>query len=130
MIVKPPKNCWAQGYPVHYGQNEKSLNKTSLFSHENNIKPNQERLIKSFHELKKTIELAGLEVSVFDFPDSLTEKNHDAVFIRDPGFMFKDYWIQANFNAKKRMIESQTFSEIIKEKFNKKIIILPEDAFL
>jgi N-dimethylarginine dimethylaminohydrolase len=133
LITNPPLNCWANGYIISEGSNQNSLNKTTKYAKENNIKADQERLKNSFLNLKKTLVSLNFDVTVLDFPKDLITSNgeyHDGVFVRDVGFMYKDYWIQANFNVSYRQKEAFSYSKVIKEKFNKKIITLPQDAFI
>lgn len=115
------------------GCGNNSLCKASLYAHENKIIPDQKRLRKSFQKLKEALSLVGFNIIVLDFPPELDTDDcfhHDGVFIRDSGMMFGDYWIKANFDVRKRQIEAETYAKIIHEKFNKKIISLPEEAFL
>jgi len=133
IIIEPPKNCWSNGYVVYKGNNESSLNKTTLYSSRHKIIPNQERLRQSFDKLKQTLKLAGFDLVVLNFPEELNKPNslhHDAVFIRDVGLMLKNYWIKANFSAIGRQPEAEIYAEIIKKKFQKEVISLPKNAFL
>jgi N-dimethylarginine dimethylaminohydrolase len=133
MIVNPPKNCWANGYPICKGNDRYSINKTTIYSQKNNIVANQNRLKKSFNKLKKTLKISGYNLNILPFPQKLDSNdciNHDGVFIRDVGLMFKNYWIKANFSAKNRQIESDVYSKIISKKYGKKIISLPDKSYL
>jgi len=133
IIIEPPQNCWAKGYPVSKGNNENSVNKTTIYAQKNNITPNQQRLRDSFKKLKETLEVAEYNVTVLPFPKEMDSDDclyHDGVFIRDAGLMLQNKWIKANFSATNRQIEAETYAEIISTKFNKEVISLPKEAFL
>lgn len=132
IIINPPEDCWEKGYPIHKGINDTSLNKTTQYAFENNILPDKKRLQASFKKFKETLILAGFEVVVLDFPEELNTKDsihHDAVFIRDSGFMFEDMWIKANFSAVTRQAEAESYAKIIANKFNKRIVEMPSGAY-
>lgn len=138
LIDLPPKNgaikgCWYNGYPIHKGESEHSLNYATVYANEHHIIPDQLKLKEDFHHFIQTIKKAGFHVHLLPFPDSLNQPHcmhHDAVFIRDAGLMFQDKWIQAQFSASDRQIEAETHATIIAESFNKDIITLPDGAFL
>lgn len=133
LIIKPPRDCWSNGYFVCKGNNKRSLNKTTLYAHKNKLVANQERIQNGFKNLTETLKTIGFDVSVFNFPKELVTKtgiHSDGVFVRDVGFMFKDYWIQSNFSVPTRRLEAKVYSKYIKKKFNKKIITLPKNAFI
>jgi len=94
LIIKPPRDCWSNGYFVCKGNNKRSLNKTTLYAHKNKLVANQERIQNGFTKLTETLKTIGFDVSVFNFPKELVTKtgiHSDGVFVRDVGFMFKDY---------------------------------------
>ncbi len=133
IITEPPLNCWAMGYPVSDGGGDNALCKASLYANQNKIIPDQKRLKKSFLKLRETLKLVGLRVVVLKLPSELDTTDgfhHDGVFVRDVGMMFKNYWIKAHFNAKKRQPEAEAYAKIIHKKFKKKLISLPKEAFL
>ncbi len=127
------KGCWYSGYPIHSGHTKNSLNYATLYSSQNHIIPDQKRLKADFDNFKKTFKLAGLNVQTLPFPEELNQLDnlhHDAVFVRDSGFMFKNYWIKASFSAKNRQMESEVYSSVMHKKFNKEVVELPEHAYL
>jgi len=133
ILMNPSKNSWNDGYIIHSGKSENSLNKTTLFSNKNGILPNQKRLNLNFNKFKELLISLNFDIEILDYPNQLLNqenKNYDAVFIRDSGFMFKKNWIEANFAVKERKTESKVISKIIKNKFSKEIITLPNDALI
>lgn len=127
------KGCWSKGYPIHKGKTEESLNYATVFANENNIIPDQEIIKKDFDFFKKTLKNIGFKTHILTFPEELNQENnlhHDAIFIRDSGFMFKNYWIQANFSVEDRKPEAEVIAKKIKEKFKKEIIIPPKNCFI
>lgn len=127
------KGCWYDGYPVHKGKTEDSLNYATVYANENHIIPDQKRLKRDFDNFKKILKQAGFKIHVLPFPEELNAEDnlhHDAVFVRDAGLLFKEYWIKANFSVEHRRIESDIHAKIIASKFNKKILNLPTDCFL
>jgi len=130
---KDIKGCWCNGYVVHKGENNDSINNATVFAKENNIIPEQDVIIKDHNNLKKKLKLAEYDIETIDFPKELNtikNLNHDAIFIRDRGMMFKNYWIKANFSVKDRIKEVNIVAEAIKNKFNKEIITPPENAYI
>lgn len=127
------KGCWYNGYPVHKGQTEDSLNYATLYAHKNKIIPDQNVLKNDHKNFIDLIKRVGFRLHILPFPDELNQENslhHDAIFIRDAGFMYKDNWIKANFSVDDRKIEAQIHAKNISKKFNKKIIELPADAYI
>jgi N-dimethylarginine dimethylaminohydrolase len=127
------KGCWSEGYPIHKGLTENSLNYATVFSNENKIYPDQKRLEKDYKNFVKTMKKAGFKINLINFPEELNQPRdlrHDGVFARDQGIMFKKYWIKSNFSCEHRKKETEILSPIIAKKFNKKIIELPKNAFL
>jgi N-dimethylarginine dimethylaminohydrolase len=133
IITEPPSNCWAKGYPVSKGNNDSSINKTTIYAQKNKIIPDQRRLRASFNKLKETLKVAGCGVVALPFPKALDSNDcihHDGVFVRDVGLMFQDKWIKSNFSAVNRQTEAEVYAEIIGDMFDKKVISLPKGAFL
>lgn len=131
LLVKPPKNWWADGLPVCKGVSEASANKTAEYFHKNGIRPNQDRLQNSFKNLKKILRNSGKDIEILDFPKKLLiAKEFDGVFIRDVGMCFDNLWIKANFSFIDRQIESDIYAEIIKKKFNKEIIQPSRNSYI
>lgn len=133
IITQPPSNCWAKGYPVCKGDHENSVNQTTVYAQKNGIVANQQRLAASFKKLKHQLKEVAYEVIELPFPEILDTEDclhHDGVFVRDVGLMFQDKWIKANFSARNRQIEAETYGEIMGAKFDKKVTSLPEGAFL
>lgn len=139
IIIDLPKShgsitwCWYDGYVVHEGHKSNSLNHATLYSKEHNILPDQNRLRNDFDNFKKVLETAGFDVIVLPFPDPLNQidsLHHDAVFIRDSWFMFNDYRIKGHYSVSVRQKEADVYAPIMAEKFNKKIIELPQGAYL
>lgn len=139
LVVSLPKphgniaGCWYNGYPIHKGLSENSLNMATVYANKNKIIPDQRKLVTEHEYFINTLKKNGFTLHVLPFPDELnTEKSldHDAVFIRDAGIAYRDYWIKARFSCEERVSEADIFAEMIAEKFKKKIIELPEGAFL
>ena len=138
IIDLPKKNgevtgLWYDGYPVHKGATESSLNYATLLAHEQNIIPDQKRIHSEYELFKNTLKKAGFRIHSLPFPKELNQKNnlhHDAIFIRDAGMMIGDKWIQANFSVTDRQIEASIHAKAISQIFNKQIVKLPERAFM
>ena len=138
LIDLPPANgeikgCWYNGYPIHKGQSENSLNYATVYANKHNIIPNQIKLKQEFEHFIRTIKKAGFTVRLLPFPEKLNQPNslhHDAVFVRDSGLFYKDYWIKARFSATDRQIEADSHAETMQKIFKKEIIHLPGNAFL
>ena len=126
------KGCWYSGYPVHKGNTERSLNYATFYAKEKHIIPNQKKLKIDFFNFKKLLKKAGFRVHILPFPKELNKENnlhHDAVFVRDSGILFKNYWIKANFSADRQQ-EAESHTLTIAKKFKKKVIQLPSGAYL
>lgn len=126
------KGCWYNGYPVHKGNTERSLNYATFYAKEKRIIPNQYRLKKDFTNFKNLLKKAGFRVYLLPFPKELNKKNnlhHDAVFVRDSGILFKNFWIKANFSADRQQ-EAESHTKTIAKRFKRKIITLPKGAYL
>ncbi|MBI5755235.1 hypothetical protein HZA41_03390 [Candidatus Peregrinibacteria bacterium] len=139
LVVSLPKphgniaGCWYNGYPIHKGLSEHSLNMATLYAHQNGIIPDQQKLVAEYEYFIDTLKKNGFTLHVLPFPDALNTEaslDHDAVFIRDAGLAYRQYWIKARFSCKERAAEADIFAPIIAEKFKKEIIELPKDAFL
>lgn len=139
IIVDLPKahgeirGCWYNGYPIHKGHTENSLNHATLYANQKRIIPDQKKLKHDFENFENILKRAGFYIHVLPFPEELNQTDslhHDAVFIRDAGLMFKDYWIKARFSAKVRQKEADVHTKTITKKFNKKVLELPKNAFL
>ncbi len=139
IIIDLPKaqgninGCWYNGYPIHKGKTKNSLNYATVYANENHILPNLEILNQDFDNLKKTLLQAGFLVHVLPFPERLNEENnlhHDAIFIRDAGLLFKNFWIKANFSVEQRQVEAEVHAKVISKKFGKEILNLPANCFL
>lgn len=132
----PTNDCsgaWCKGIPIHKGLTEKSLNEATVWAAEKNIIPEPKIIEQEWHSFKNTLESAGAEVVMIDFPEPLNtseNRDHDAVFIRDSGLMFGNYWIKSHFSVAERQAEADYYAEYIKSNFDKTIIELPVDAFV
>lgn len=127
------KGCWYNGYPIHQGHSESSLNYATLFAKEHDIIPDQERISREYEFFKTTLRASGFDLTVLPFPDELNQidnLHHDAIFLRDSGFMYKNYWVKARYSAEIRQAEAEVYAKIIAEKYGKEIIELPEKAYL
>lgn len=139
LVVSLPKphgnitGCWYNGYPVHKGRSESSLNMATLYANTRGIVPDQKKLISEYESFVNTLKKNGFILHILPFPEELNTEDsldHDAVFIRDVGISHGRYWIQARFSCKERVAETAIFAKIITEKFQKEIVELPEGAFL
>lgn len=134
----PPENgeikgCWYDGYPVHKGHTDDSLNYATVYANEQGIVPDQEQLKADWQRFVDTLRKAGFTVHLVPFPEELNQPDsryHDAIFNRDSGMMFNGYWIQGKFSARGREIEAEIYSRIIPEMFDVELIDLPDDAYL
>lgn len=127
------KGVWYDGYPVHRGETEESLNYATFYAHRNGIVPDQAVLRQEWLNFVDTLLLAGFHLHVVPFPPELNKPGslyHDAVFVRDAGIMYKNLWIKAHFSVHDREYESEYHARLIERKFNKTVITLPEDARL
>jgi len=135
--LPPPQNgiggCWSNGYPVHKGYSEASLNYATVYANEHNIIPDQAILKRDWKQLCDLLNQLGFTVHILPFPDELNQPDgmyHDAVFLRDAGMMVGGYWFQGNFSARGREIEAEVYAKIIPNQFGKERMMLPEDAYL
>jgi len=139
LVVGLPKvngeidGLWYNGFPIHFGDNENSLNYATVYAGENNILPDQ-KVVQSDHKaFLKVLKMAGFELEIMPFPEELNQLDnlhHDAVFVRDAGFMFDNKWIVANFSVKERQVEAEVHSRSIQSKYGVEIVDLPKDAKL
>src|SRR3989339_615172 len=122
IIIDLPKphgevgGCWYNVYPVHKGTTKTSLNYATLYADQKKIIPDQAVIKKDYKNFINLIKKTGSKLHILPFPKELNQQNclhHDAVFFRDAGLMYKDYWIKANFSVSDR-----------------KIIKLPADAYI
>ncbi len=82
------KGMWSQGYPVHQGETEESINFATLYAHERGLVPDQEELRQEWLNFVDTLLRAGFHLHIVPFPEELNRPDslyHDAVFIRDSG---------------------------------------------
>lgn len=132
----PTNNCivaWCEGFPIHKGNTEQSLNVATVWAAEKNIIPEPEIIKREWQGLKNILEAAGCSVVEIDFPKPLNtpeSRDHDAIFIRDSGLMFGNYWIKSRFSVTERQAEADYYAEYITNTFNKIVVELPEGAFL
>ncbi len=127
------KGCWFKGYPIHKGFTQASLNYATIYANQKKILPKQSALKKDFEFFKKTLRSAGFKIHSVPFPNELNQIDnlrHDAIFIRDVGFMYKNLWIKSNFSCRHRQPEADAYAPIIAKKFKKRIINLPKGAYL
>lgn len=127
------KGAWYNGYPVHKGFTDDSLNFATVFARDHHIIPNQKIVIRDHNNFLATLREAGFKLRVLSFPENLNQADslhHDGVFIRDSGFWFKDYWIKSNYAVKDRRPEANTWAEIIGKRFNKTIATPPPGAYI
>lgn len=124
---------WYNGYPVHQGETESSVNFATLYAHEKGIIPDQDKLRSEWLNFVDMLLVAGFHLHIVPFPDELNRPDslyHDAVFIRDAGIMFHGVWIKSRFSVPDRVVEGEHHTELIQKKFDKTVITLPEGAFL
>ncbi|MFH1193506.1 MAG: hypothetical protein V1661_00760 [bacterium] len=127
------RGCWYSGYPVHRGESEESVNYATIYANKKHIIPDQAILKNDFNNFVKILKSAGFVLHILPFPEVLNQPDdlhHDAVFARDAGLMFGDYWIKARFNVLSREAESDVCAEMISKKFGKKILEPPPGAYL
>lgn len=127
------KGCWYNGYPVHRGYSEESLNYATVLANKEGIIPDQEKLREEWNNLVYSLQNAGFLVHILPFPEQLNQPDcicHDAVFVRDAGMMYGDYWIQGRFAAENRGEEAKVYAEIIPDAFQKKLMKIPQETNL
>ncbi len=132
-VTDDVKGMWHQGYPVHQGETESSINFATLYAHEQGIIPDQILLRQEWLNFVDTLLTAGFHVHIVPFPEELNQPDslyHDAVFIRDAGLIFRGIWIKSRFSVKDRIYEGEFHTKLIEEKLGKTVVSLPEGAFL
>ena len=139
IIVDLPKchgnieGCWYNGYPIHKGKTEDSLNYATVYASEHSIIPDQRIIEQDFLNFKELLRTAGFTIHVLPFPEELNQEDsphHDAIFVRDAGMLHKDKWIKANSSVKSRLVETDVHAEKMSKKFNVEVVHLPKDCFL
>lgn len=139
MLVELPKphddilGCWYNGFPVHKGHTEQSLNYATAVAHQLGVVADQKLIQREWDQMVATLKAAGFQLTILPFPEELNRSpklDHDAVFIRDAGIMFRNFWVQSRFSVPERVAEADVYAKIVAERFNKKIIELPEGAYL
>ncbi len=124
---------WHNGYPVHQGETEASMNYATLYAHEQGIIPDQILLRQEWLNFIHMLLTAGFHLHIVPFPEELNRPDslfHDAVFIRDAGIMFHGIWIKSRFSVPDRVVEGEHHTSLIQRKFDKTVITLPEGAHL
>ena len=132
-VTKEVPGMWHAGYPVHQGETENSVNYATLYARERGLVPDQNLLRSEWLNFIDMLLLAGFHLHIVPFPPALNRPDslyHDAVFVRDAGFMFRGVWIKSRFSVKDRFIEGEHHTDLIQGKFNKTVINLPEGAYL
>jgi len=127
------KGMWSQGYPVHQGENEESINYATLYAHERGIIPDQDQLRQEWLNFVDTLLQAGFHLHIVPFPEELNRPDslyHDAVFIRDSGLIFRGIWIKSRFSVQERILEGEYHTKLIESKLGKTVVSLPEGALL
>jgi len=132
-ITKEVKGMWYQGYPVHQGESESSINFATIYAQKKGIIPDQDQLRREWLDFVDTLLEAGFHLHIVPFPAELNQPHslyHDAVFIRDSGVIFRGIWIKSRFSVKDRVYEGEFHTQLIESKLGKTVITLPEQAFL
>ncbi|NQV16831.1 hypothetical protein HQ531_15310 [bacterium] len=127
------QGMWSNGYPVHQGETESSINFATLYAHERGIVPDQELLRQEWLNFISTLLTAGFHLHIVPFPEALNRPDslyHDAVFIRDSGMIFRGIWIKGRFSVKDRIYEGEFHTKLIESKLGKTVVTLPDGAFL
>ncbi|HLC69698.1 MAG TPA: hypothetical protein VJH75_01475 [Patescibacteria group bacterium] len=127
------KGAFYNGYPIHKGFTDDSLNFATVYAHDHKIIPDQKIVTRDHKNFLTTLRQAGFKLQVLPFPENLNREDslhHDGVFIRDSGFLFKKYWIKSNYSVKDRRPEADAWAEIIKTRFHKTIITPPPGAYI
>jgi N-dimethylarginine dimethylaminohydrolase len=127
------KGMWSQGYPVHQGETEESINFATLYAHERGLVPDQEELRQEWLNFVDTLLRAGFHLHIVPFPEELNRPDslyHDAVFIRDSGLIYRSIWIKSRFSVQDRMLEGEYHTRLIESKLGKTVVTLPADALL
>lgn len=139
LIIELPRphdeilGCWYNGFPIHKGHTEQSLNYATAVAHQLGVVADQTIIQSEWEGMVATLKAAGFQLTILPFPEELNRPDrldHDAVFIRDAGIMFKHLWIQSRFSVPERALEAEVYAKIIAERFNKEIITLPPGAYL
>jgi N-dimethylarginine dimethylaminohydrolase len=127
------KGMWYDGYPVHKGECENSVNYATVYASKNNIRPDQEVLKNDWLNFINTLLLANFHLHIVPFPAELNKPDslyHDAVFIRDSGIMYKGIWIKSRFSVPDRAFEGEFSARLMQEKFDKTVVMVPEGGFI
>ncbi len=132
-VTSEINGMWHEGYPVHHGETEASMNFATLYAQEHGIVPDQTLLRNEWLNFVDTLLTAGFHLHIVPFPDELNHPDslyHDAVFIRDGGMIFRGIWIKARFSAKDRIYEGEFHTKLVESKLGKTVVTLPEGALL
>ena len=132
-VTDEVKGMWHNGYPVHQGETESSMNFATLYAQEHGIVPDQNLLRQEWLNFIDTLLTAGFHLHIVPFPDELNQPDslyHDAVFIRDGGMIFRGIWIKSRFSVKDRIYEGEFHTKLIEAKLGKTVVTLPEGALL
>lgn len=124
---------WSEGFVAHKGITEESTNYATVWAQERHIIPDQQVVQREYAAFLDTLRATGFELEMIPFPEEFNQHgnaNHDAVFIRDAGMMFKDMWIKARYSVPERNPETDVIAEIISKRFNKQVVELPEGAYI
>lgn len=132
-VTEKVKGMWHNGYPLHQGESESSINFATQYANKHGIVPDQDLLRREWLDFVDTLLLAGFHLHIVPFPEELNRPDslyHDAVFIRDSGLVFHGIWIKSRFSVKDRILEGEYHTRLIESKLGKTVVSLPEGAFL
>lgn len=132
-VTDKVKGMWYNGYPVHKGITESSMNFASLYANQKHIIPNQKELREEWLNFVYTLTIAGFRINMLPFPEELNQPEtlcHDAIFIRDGGIIYRGLWIQGRFSVQARSMESIYSTRLIASTLNKTIVTVPEGGYL
>ena len=62
--TKNIKGCWSQGFPIHKGKSENSLNYATVYANQNNIIPNSRILEKDHKNFISTLKKSGFKLNI------------------------------------------------------------------
>ncbi len=132
-VTAEVKGMWPNGYPVHKGETESSINFATLYAKNNGITADQQLLRREWLNFVATLLQAGFHLQIIPFPEELNRPGslyHDAVFIRDGGLIFRGIWIKSRFSVKDRVLEGEFHSRLVESKLKKTVVSLPKGSYL
>jgi len=133
MVELPSGGLWPEGYTLHKGHTQESLNHATVAATTTGIIPPKKLLTQQWEQAIKRITDAKIDITFLPYPQELLSQDtpdYDGIFIRDVGMFVKGKWVKARFSVFERQLEADVFARLIQEKFQIDVIELPPDAYL